>query len=176
LHRSSPAVEPRPAPDPRAGSGAFVLALVSALATAALLTGVGGCGGGSEGARLAEALAPHEETIETFSRWAVRATQAATARDPERLEERLFAPLSAEPRIEVAIVEREGRTPLRATRPHDATLPSDLAWTTVRSRRLGVVELARDPREPARLWLRMRVGEEEAAPLALTVALRPPPP
>lgn len=134
-----------------------------------------GCGGGSEGASLAESLAPHEEAVERFSRWAVRATQAATARDPERLEETLFAPLSTEPRFAVAIVERAGRTPLHAARPHDAASPPDLAWATVRSRRLGVVELARDPRDAALVWLRLRVGEEEAAPLALTLALRPPP-
>lgn len=143
-----------------------------AVGCAALITG---CGGGSDGASLAEALAPHEEAVERFSRWAVRATQAATVRDPERLEETLFAPLSAEPRFAVAIVERAGRTPLHAARPHDAASPHDLAWATVRSRRLGVVELARDPHDAALVWLRMRVGEEETAPLSLTLALRPPP-
>ncbi len=150
---------------------------LAALGLAALsLPWVAACGGASGGRELVDALAPHEEAVERFSRWAVRVTLATTPRDRTRLEETLFAPILDDERFVAAIVERPGRTPLRAARPSDASLPEGLVLTLVRSRQLGLVEAAHDPGDPSLLWVRTHAGREDGTELVLTLALRASPP
>ncbi|GAB4109897.1 MAG: hypothetical protein OHK0013_45610 [Sandaracinaceae bacterium] len=149
-----------------------VVTLVTVLGSTAAV----GCGGRSDGAELAERLALHEEAIERFAAWALRTTRTITPRDRERIEETLFAPVRDDDRILIVRVERDGRVPIRATHPHEGELPVGLAWTTVRSPRLGIVSVARDPDAPEVLWARVEVGASDPPPLLLTLALRPLPP
>lgn len=166
-HEVEPAL--RPAVTPTAiGSLARRAALmiaVHALAPA--------CSAPTDAPALAEAIAPHEEAIERFSRWASRASVPSATRDPARFEETLFAPVRSDPRFVVVVVDRDGHPPLHLVHPPDAALPQ-LSLREVRTRRLGLLEAARDPTEPADVWVRVRADAETG--LAITLRLRAPEP
>jgi hypothetical protein len=119
---------------------------------------------------LADAIAPHEAEIERFVQWAHRATRGSSPREHARIDEALFSTVRGDARFVVIRVEREGHTPFRAVHPADATVPS-LSWQTVRTRTLGVIDAARDPETPTRVWTRVEGGEDEA--LVITMALAP---
>lgn len=113
-----------------------------------------GCGDASEAAGLADDLAPHEEAIGRFVHWAERTTGAALPRERARLDETLFAPVRAEPRFRTVVVELSGGSPLRAVHPEGAEVP-EIAWRSVRSRTLGVLEAGRDARDEGLVWARL---------------------
>ena len=142
------------------------------MVVAMTMLAVAACSGApSSVPELADAIAPHEEAIERFSMWAVRASGPSTARDRERFEETLFAPVRGDTRFAVVVVDRAGNAPLHLTQPADAEVP-ELSFREVRCRRLGLVDAARDPAEPADVWVRVRAGGE--ADLMITLRLAAP--
>lgn len=143
----------------------FVLGLTLAL---------GACGEPSEVADLADELAPHEAAITRFVQWAERTTRSIRPgeRERARLDETLFAPVRTEPRLRVVVVDVRGRSPLHAVHPSDAEVPT-LAWRSVRTRTLGTLEAARDPRDPNLVWVRV---EREGLTITLATAPASPPP
>ncbi|MBN8616409.1 MAG: hypothetical protein J0L92_37835 [Deltaproteobacteria bacterium] len=147
----------------------FVAAMGRALATAGTIALIG-CSEPSGASELADAIAPHEEAIERFAQWAERATRSAAPRQRARRDETLFATVRGDPRFVVIVVEREGHTPFRATHPVDASVP-DLAWQTVRTRHLGLLQAAVDPDEASHVWVRL--AESGEARLVITLELAP---
>lgn len=132
---------------------------------------VAGCGSTTGGAELADAIAPHEATLSQFERWARRVTSAASPRELPRVSETLFASVRREPLWHVVVVERSGHLPFRAAHPQGAQVPA-LPWQRVRSRELGLLDAARDPSEPTRVWARWAVRDEPS--LTITVELAAP--
>jgi len=168
LSRIPPEVEP---PSPRASHLATARHVLVALA---VTLACAGCGETSDVADLADDLAPHEEAIARFVQWAERTTRSVRPgeRERARLDETLFAPVQAEPRFRVVVVETLGRSPLHAVHPPDAEVPT-LAWRSVRTRTLGTVEAAHDPGDATRVWARI---EREGLTLTLAVTRETSPP
>jgi hypothetical protein len=166
LSRIPPEVEPPSPPARRLGVARWVLFVL------ALSLACGACGESSDAAGLADDLAPHEEAISRLVQWAERTTRSARPgeRARARLDETLFSPVRSEPRFHVVVVETIGRSPLHATHPPDAEVPS-LAWRSIRTRTLGTLEAARDPHDATRVWARI---ERDA--LRVVVAVGPPAP
>lgn len=153
--RDSP---PKPCLRPRALVLAMGVAFGSTLAC-----------GGERGAVLVDALEPHEETVLRFERWVTRTTSTGAAwQRGSALAETLFTPLRGDASVHAAIVEREGH-PEHVAEPTDATVPASLAWTAARSRRLGTVEVGRDPDTTTVLWVRVHPDPEDPA-LRITLA------
>ncbi len=129
-----------------------------------------GCGSrASSAARLSDAVAPHEEAMLHFARWARFVMQAA-GDDRARTSETLFAPVQDDPRFRALSVERLGRTPLRVAAPEGLVVPA-LEWQAIRSPRLGALEAAFDPIDTTSTWARLRADDA----LVITFELAPPP-
>jgi hypothetical protein len=149
LSRIPPEVEPPSARAHLAAARHVLVALAVTLACA-------GCGETSDAADLADDLAPREEAIARFVQWAERTTRSVRPgeRERARLDETLFAPVQSEPRFRVVVVETLGRSPLHAVHPPDAEVPT-LAWRSIRTRTLGTIDAARDPRDAHQVWARL---------------------
>jgi len=139
------------------------------LSTAALSSGVAGCGDGrpatSQAVEIAQA---HAEDVGGFERWASRIAASDTGfPDRAALEEAAFAPVRGEDHVAGAWIERRGPDPHLLAHPRRAQVPDDLAWRRVRAEGLGPAEVAQTEE---RDYVRRTISTSGGAELIVTMA------